>query len=128
MVTSNKIKGKLLTLKRLKNMATENGWSLTTTPSVFETKLLKASEVKQVTPYYTGATDSSGLYIKSFYGNGNYVSNYKDDQLVLDSDIDYKNITISTITYTASNMDAMGGLHIEANVTYTDGSSETITD
>ena len=27
MVTSNKIKGKLLTLKRLKNMATENGWS-----------------------------------------------------------------------------------------------------
>lgn len=67
MVTSNKIKGKLLTLKRLKNMATENGWSLTTTPSVFETKLLKASEVKQVTPYYTGATDSSGLYIKSFY-------------------------------------------------------------
>jgi hypothetical protein len=108
-------------------MATENGWSLKTTPSVFETKLLKVSEVKQVTPYYTGANNSSGLYIKSFYGNGNYVSNYKDDQLVLDSDIDYKK-TISNITYTASNMDAMGGLHIEANVTYTDGSSETITD
>lgn len=60
MVTSNKIKGKLLTLKRLKNMATENGWSLKTTPSVFETKLLKVSEVKQVTPYYTGANNSSG--------------------------------------------------------------------
>ena len=50
-------------------MATENGWSLKTTPSVFETKLLKVSEVKQVTPYYTGANNSSGLYIKSFYSN-----------------------------------------------------------
>ena len=131
MVTSNKIKGKLLTLKRLKNMATENGWSLTTTPSVFETKLLKVSEVKQVTPYYTGANNSSGLYIKSFYSNEGLVYDYKDNQLVLDSDIDYQVVqqkTISTITYTASNMDAMGGLHIEANVTYTDGSSETITD
>ena len=41
-------------------MATENGWSLKTTPYVFETKLLKVSEVKQVTPYYTGANNSSG--------------------------------------------------------------------